>query len=86
MPRPSLGDVRRPSIMGDGRRPSLLPPDGLGLSLGRRPSALAPDARTGSLQPPLPGPGGRRTSIVTDAKQGFARRLSMFGATVQEQK
>ena len=68
--------------MGDGRRPSLLPPD----ALGRRPSGLACDAKAGGLQPPLPGTGGRRASIVNDAKQGFARRLSMFGATVQDQK
>ncbi|XP_043195527.1 uncharacterized protein LOC122366924 [Amphibalanus amphitrite] len=87
MTRPSLSDARRPSIMGDGRRPSLIPPDGLGLSMGRRSSTLPADGRTGSLQPPpLPGTGGRRTSIVNDLKQGFARRLSVFGATVHDQK
>ena len=87
MSRPSLSDARRPSIMGDGRRPSLLPPDGLGLSLGRRSSTLPADAKAGSLQPPpLPGAGPRRTSIVSDMKQGFARRLSVFGAAVHDQK
>ena len=87
MTRPSLSDARRPSIMGDGRRPSLIPPDGLGLSLGRRSSTLPSDGRTGSLQPPpLPGTGARRTSIVNDLKQGFARRLSVFGATVHDPK